>query len=61
MNFGDHVAIDKLLWKEIDALPPEEQRAKLRVELEALICEKHELLEHITLLQSQVSKLQMVD
>lgn len=60
MELGCSVTIDKILLEEIDELPVEERVVKLRQELEALIYDKYELLGHITLLQGQISKMQML-
>lgn len=60
MELGCSVTIDKIILEEIDALPMEDRVIKLRQEVEALINDKHELLGHITLLQSQISKMQML-
>lgn len=60
MELGCSVTIDKIILEEIDALPIDERVIKLRQEVEALINDKYELLGHITLLQSHISKLQML-
>jgi hypothetical protein len=57
MTFGDAPIIDKLLFEEIDSLSIENQNIKLRQELEAIICEKYDLVRHIIFLESQISKL----
>lgn len=57
MTFGDAPIIDKLLFEEIDSLSIENQNIKLRQELEAIICEKYDLVQHIIFLESQISKL----
>jgi hypothetical protein len=57
MTFGDSPVIDKLLFEEIDSLSIENQNIKLRQELEAIICEKYDFIQHIIFLESQISKL----
>lgn len=57
MDFGLADMMDKLLFEEIAALPLEEQNVKLRVELEALVCERYEFLQRIQLLESHINKL----
>jgi len=57
MYFGDSPVIDRLLFEEIDSLSIENQNVKLRQELEAIICEKYDLIQHIIFLESQISKL----
>ena len=57
MNFGMSETIDRILFEEIDSMPENERVAVLRQELEAIICEKYDLVQHIIFLESQISKL----
>lgn len=57
MNFGMSETIDRILFEEIDLLPVEEQVVKLKQEFEAVLCEKYDLLNHVSLLQSHINKI----
>ena len=57
MNFGMSPTLDKIFFEEISAMPLEEQNAKLKIELEALIWERYEFLQRIQLLESHINKL----
>lgn len=57
MNFGMSHEMDKILFAEISSMPMEEQNTVLRQELEAVICEKYDFIQHIMFLENQISKL----
>jgi hypothetical protein len=56
MNFDYNPTIENMFFEDIEKLSLEEQNDKLKTELKVTIEEKRQMLNHITFLQSQISK-----